>query len=700
VPMQEGPGGTCTNQVNEPGITDQDSLHFVTGSGFYGGHPNPTRGNKANTFNPSNPQSPVPTANPVECDYRKPGSANGALTTFTSSTNGLAEYTASNFGGALKGDLLAASYEDKLYRMKLNGAGTAVTLKEALFSSVGNLPLDVTAQGDVGPFPGTIWVGDVANGAVTVFEPNDFGGATPTCTGADSTSLDEDADGYSNADEIDNGTDPCSAGDVPVDYDHDFVSNLNDPDDDNDGQPDTADPFAVDPNNGTTTGLPVSYTWDNDAPNPGGLLGLGFTGLMTNGTSNYESLFNPADMTAGGAGGVATVDKVADGDALGSANSQKYGFQFGIKPPASGAFVAHTRIVGPFAGLTPQDNQSMGLFIGTGNQDDYVKVVTYANGGAGGVHALKEVGGVASTPSSKTITLPGPDAVELYLSVDPAAATVQPSYAITSNGVTGAPVNVGAALPIPSGWLNGATGLAVGIISTSAGPAPEFPATWDFIEVVPNTAATMVAKDDFARTVSGGWGTADVGGVWSVAAGSASNLAVNGSKATIATPAKNKHQLAHLGSSPVRDVDAKVEMSFPSSVGGSGGFFGYLVLRRQAGGAYYRVGLYLTSTGKVLIRGETNAGAKLFVDTDTGLAFAPGDTFVLRAQADGANPTAIQAKAWKAGTAEPSAWLVTATDATAGLQQAGTLGVRTVNTSASATMVTFDNLLAERLSGT
>ena len=35
--------------------------------------PNPTRGNKANTFNTSNPQSPVATANPVECDYRQPG---------------------------------------------------------------------------------------------------------------------------------------------------------------------------------------------------------------------------------------------------------------------------------------------------------------------------------------------------------------------------------------------------------------------------------------------------------------------------------------------------------------------------------------------------------------------------------------------------------------------------------------------------
>jgi Malectin domain/Kelch motif/Cep192 domain 4 len=700
VPKQEGPGGTCTNAVNEPGVTDSDSLHFVTGTGYFGGHPNPTRGNKANTFNVSNPQSPVSTANPVECDYRTPGSENGALTTFGSSTNGLAEYTASNFGGVLKGDLLAASYDNKLYRMKLNSTGAAVTLKDALFSTVGSTPLDVTALGDGGPFPGTIWVGDIANGSITIFEPNDFSAGTPTCTGTDSATLDEDGDGYSNADELDNGTDPCSAGDLPPDADHDFISNLNDADDDNDGLPDTSDPFAVDPNNGMTTTLPVRYTWDNNAPSAGGILGLGFTGLMSNGSANYESLFNLADMTGGGAAGVVTVDKVADGDALGSTNTQQYGLQFGVKPPSSGSFTVHTRIAAPFAGLTPQDDQSMGLFLGTGDQDNYVKVVTFANGGAGGVQARKEVGGVAATPSSSNVTLPGPDGVDLYLIVDAAAATVQPSYAVINNGVSGPVTNVGAPLAIPSAWLSGtSTGLAVGIISTSAGPAPEFPATWDLIEVT-SEGGTSVASDTFTRTLTGAWGTADVGGAWSVLAGSASNFAVNGSKGTIVTPTKSVQQLAHLGTASVRDVDYRVEISISTAVAkGSKGLFSSLVLRHQASGADYRVGLYLTGTGKVFIRGQTNTGTNIFADADTGLTFTAGDTFVLRVQAEGVNPTTIRAKAWKAGAAEPSAWMVTASDTTAALQTAGTLGIRTLNSTSAVTTLSFDNLRADRISG-
>ena len=38
---------------------------------------------------------------------------------------------------------------------------------------------------------------------------------------------------------------------------------------------------------------------------------------------------------------------------------------------------------------------------------------------------------------------------------------------------------------VPASWFSGATAPAVGIISTSTGPAPVFPASWDFLEVQP-----------------------------------------------------------------------------------------------------------------------------------------------------------------------------------------------------------------------
>src|SRR5215212_3656941 len=130
------PAGVCTNHRNEGG-TDQAEAIDLVGPRRYGGHANPTRGNMANTFNKLNKQSPVTTDNPIECDSLTPGVDNGSLTTFSSSTNGLTEYTASNFGGAMKGNLLAASFDQSIYRIKLNSAGNGVVFKQALFSNVG-----------------------------------------------------------------------------------------------------------------------------------------------------------------------------------------------------------------------------------------------------------------------------------------------------------------------------------------------------------------------------------------------------------------------------------------------------------------------------------------------------------------------------------------------------------------------------------
>jgi hypothetical protein len=48
----------------------------------------------------------------------------------------------------------------------------------------------------------------------------------------------------------------------------------------------------------------------------------------------------------------------------------------------------------------------------------------------------------------------------------------------------------------------------------------------------------------------------------------------------------------------------------------------------------------------------------------------------VRAQVTGANPTTIRITAWPAGSAEPTAWTLTTSDATASLQTAGNVGLR------------------------
>ena len=477
-----GPPVACTNANNDDNsATLEDNLHLVT-PGFYAGHPNPTRASTTNTFNGSNPQSPVPAANPVECSYIPPGS-DGSLVQWSTSTNGLTEYRATNFGGALTGSLLTVSFANTLTRVALDAEGDAATTVETLFSNIGVTPLDVTAQGDGEIFHGSIWVADYVEGTIVVFEPSDTDGGGAVCSGADDALLDEDGDGYSNADEIDNATNPCSAADVPADSDTDLLSDRNDPDDDNDGTLDPDDAFARDASNGAATTIPLLYTWDGG--NPGfGLFTLGFTGLMANGVTDYLDQYAIANLTPGGAAGKLTIDAVPAGDALGTRNNQLYGFQFGVATDSTTApFTVRTRLSPPWFGGAPVDSQAAGLFIGTGMQSDYVSVSVSAGQGERKLKVRFETGDVPSEQEFAFPGIGGVPGVELGLDVDPAAGTVQPHARLAGSGRE----NTGGLLTLAAGSglreaVRTVRPLAIGIVATSRGALP-FSATWDYIEV-------------------------------------------------------------------------------------------------------------------------------------------------------------------------------------------------------------------------
>ncbi|MDH3707208.1 MAG: hypothetical protein OES57_14155, partial [Acidimicrobiia bacterium] len=489
----EGPGGNCTNAVQEPGFTEDDNMHNITAPGTYGGHANVVRGNPSGT-----PWAgAVPAANPVECDYRPvAGAVDGNMTTFPVSTNSLAEYRADNFANAMQGDIIAVGLNPPaVYRIELSPDGQSVTANTALFSNLNGRHLGLDVLDDDGLFPGTIWVGEFTNNGIVVFEPNDYDGGQQNCTGAYDSGLDEDSDGFDNADEIDNNTDPCSAADVPPDNDGDFESDLNDPDDDNDTLFDDVDPFAVDPANGAGTNLPVNFEWENNSPPAGGLLELGFTGLMTNGT-DYLDLFDPFAMTIGGAAGVVTIDAAGPGTAEGAANTAEYGFQVGVAPQVN-PYEAALLVGAPFAGATPSAGQEIGLFMGTGTQDDYIELVITDTGIELGV----EVGGSYTPIASSPETIPGPDAVDLFLQVDPVAGTVQASYQLYTGAGAGPRVDIGAPQAVPAGWLSNPA--AYGVTSTAAG-GTSFPVTLDRLSVKPVSNGGGDVGADFAVTPTGG----------------------------------------------------------------------------------------------------------------------------------------------------------------------------------------------------
>ncbi len=473
-----GPPTDCTNATVATVLpSDPSSLHLVT-PGYYAGHPNPTRANAANLFAG---QSPILQPDPQECDYIPPAQT-GALALWDGSVNGLTEYTASNFGGALKGSLLAADYYGPLRRIQLNATGDAVVQDDVLFENFGAYPLDVTAQGDADPFPGTIWVAVLGDSKIQVFEPFDYQGAEINSAAvADySTALDSDGDGYSNADEYDNGTDPLNPASRPPDFDGDGISNRNDPDDDNDGIDDRNDPFALDPANGAATVLPLDFTWDGG--NPGtGLLGTGFTGLMINHSADYAALFDPEQIIAGGANGWLTLENVPPGDPIQDRNDQRDALQVGVP---NGTFTVKTRLLPPFFNdQTPQLYQSEGVYVGTGDQDNYAKIILTSYG----FQVVYEESGVSTEqnyPVDDPARLFKSQWIDLTLSLDGQGA-VHPYYRTSDGTQMALP-------PVSPAWLPDAPTLAVGILATSK-EAPPFTAIWDYLMVEPGMDAALTA---------------------------------------------------------------------------------------------------------------------------------------------------------------------------------------------------------------
>jgi hypothetical protein len=253
------------------------------------------------------------------------------------------------------------------------------------------------------------------------------------------------------------------------------------------GNPEEAvgEPFPYDPLNGTDNRPPFGLTFDEDDLRAGTIPSdAGFTGLMTDGETPLEDLWDPGAVSLDD--GVLQVT-ATKGDPLAQPTperpAQVNAFQFGVTP-ADGVFTAHVRLPEPFSDLGSLQNfQALGLFIGTGDQDNYVKLVA----GSLGVELLREVERVRVFRSRAEPGLLGLEAVDLYLTVDPAAETVTGSFTVTDGGETSELVQVETeSLPALGSWLGDEDrGLAVGVISTTGRDAPEFAARWDLIEVVP-----------------------------------------------------------------------------------------------------------------------------------------------------------------------------------------------------------------------
>ncbi|KEO72289.1 malectin domain-containing carbohydrate-binding protein [Anditalea andensis] len=426
------------------------------------------------TINPNGPQPEIVTILPVN-------------------SNGIDEYKASNFGGSIKGSLIIGQSSGELHLINLNPNGSLKNAEFAKWNLNGGNALGISCNGDDQIFPGTIWVSTFDN-RIMVLTPGDM----LLCIDAHDPLFDPlddyDFDGYTNQDEIDNGTDYCSGASIPNDYDKDFVSDLNDLDDDGDGIIDESDPFQI----GEPRNLPINNElFSNQLDNLGrqsGYLGLGLTGLMNNGFPNPNWLNwldkptqRPGDRDIyGGAAGAIQVTMVG-GTANGPSNNQEKGFQFGVNVGIeTGKFNISSGMIGLNSNgqiYNFDGNGEIGIQMGDGTQSNFIKLVVAKDH----IMAAQELNDVPdSDPLIKTLSIherPGAEQlVELIFEVDPLESTVEAFYKFGNNPK----VSLGTIKSegkITQAIKDMETPLAVGIIGTTNDATKTFYGVWDYFRV-------------------------------------------------------------------------------------------------------------------------------------------------------------------------------------------------------------------------
>ncbi|PCC34446.1 PKD domain-containing protein [Glutamicibacter sp. BW77] len=188
-------------------------------------------------------------------------------------------------------------------------------------------------------------------------------------------------------------------------------------------------------------------------------------------------------------------------------------------------------------------------------------------------------------------------------------------------------------------------------------------------------AGGVLAVDEFERSVGSGWGTADVGGAWSMNSYSSSRTSVSDGVGKFSVPA-GRTVRADLNSVASTQSTTKVQISIDRPQD-AGGMFGTVIGRSVGSVGDYQLKYYKSLSGgmQLFLQRVQGSETTLAVVTLGSIGFVPGDVLNLKLDVSGTAPTVLAAKAWKEGSAEPSGWQVTATDSFAGMQVPGGVGV-------------------------
>jgi PKD repeat protein len=188
-------------------------------------------------------------------------------------------------------------------------------------------------------------------------------------------------------------------------------------------------------------------------------------------------------------------------------------------------------------------------------------------------------------------------------------------------------------------------------------------------------AAGWLAADTFTRTVTDGFGTAELGGAWTATTAVTS---VGAGTGQLALGAASSTAGARLPAASGTDLLTQVTESWDKRPNGSGGWF--LLRGRITTGGEYRLKIAHQATGAMTARViRTNStGTETAITTEvtvSGLTYTTGTPIAVLFQVTGTNPTTLRAKVWAATQAQPTTWLFDTTDATTALQGPGHTGL-------------------------
>jgi len=173
-----------------------------------------------------------------------------------------------------------------------------------------------------------------------------------------------------------------------------------------------------------------------------------------------------------------------------------------------------------------------------------------------------------------------------------------------------------------------------------------------------------------------GWGTADVGGAWTLS-GTADRWSVGAGTGRLSLNAGNGYT-ASLASVSTTSADVSLSLGIDKPATG-GGQYVSVIGRRINATNDYRAKVQVTATGAVnLWLARTVGGTETLLPGGgvvSGLSYAVGDRLEVRFEVTGTNSTTLRARVWKSGTTEPATWTRTGSDSTASLQVAGGVGM-------------------------